>query len=157
MNFTAILHSLFDYHVLAILFSWFPRVHPDETVLRETSSELAGLDSDWQDVEHQIESMMNVFQHLALDSQESDSELLRSIATLRRANRLIRAQNRELRTFLADFRAVRRDLDRDARQMTAIFTEMQDAFSKLPEPVSAFPKAPGNGMHGPSNDSQRSR
>jgi len=32
--------------------------------------------------------------------------------------------------------------------LSDVRTEMRDAFSKLPEPVSAFPKAPGTGMHG---------
>jgi len=153
----AIFDLAFDF-VRAIFPSWFPHVHPAEAVLERIRVELTGLRTGTRNVERKIETMRNVIQAPEPVPQESLSELLVGVKTELQANQqALLEQTTELLALRNELRAARESQDRNAKQMIEVLGEMRDALSKLPEPVSAFPKAPGQGMHGPSSDSQGSR
>lgn len=157
-DFVPFLLQLLSDLVRALIFSWFPQVHPNQDVPQDVLLELAGLRRDMHDAKMMIEAMMIVIQAPALGSQESLSELLKSVATALQANTLAtQEQTNEFKGLRAAFQEASKTLDQNSEQMTAMLMKMRDAFSKLTELGSASPKAPGVGMHGPSGDSQGSR
>ncbi|KAK0732413.1 hypothetical protein B0T21DRAFT_349425 [Apiosordaria backusii] len=166
----AICDLLFD-AVRALFPSRFPEVDPLSEGFNTLTGTLNRLDGNAGEIREDVRSMMNVVQGPAPVPQESIVKLLSDVKTeMQRNTEAVLEQTKQskhLTTVLqglatredienlkTDIQALvtREDVMSKADQMIQLLTEMRDAFSKLPEPVSAFPKAPGTGMHGPPSD-----
>jgi len=162
----AICDLLFD-AVRALFPSWFLEAYLFSKGPNSLTVVLTRLDDKAGDIGRDIQSIMNVVQGPAPVPQESIVKLLSDVRTeMQRNTEAVLEQtrrNEHLKTVLQEL-ATREDIENlrtdvqalvtredvmsKADQMIQLLTEMRDAFSKLPEPVSAFPKAPGTGMHG---------
>jgi len=166
----AICDLLFD-SVRALFPSWFPEAYPLSEGFRSLTVVLTRLDRKAEEIGTDIRSIKNVVQGPAPVPQESIVKLLSDVRTemqrnteavLEQTKASVRlttvlqglATREDIENLKTDVQALvkREDVMSKADQMIQLLTKMQDAFSKLPEPVSAFPKAPGTGTHGQPSD-----
>ncbi|KAK4140737.1 uncharacterized protein C8A04DRAFT_14684 [Dichotomopilus funicola] len=142
--------------VRAFFPSWFPKASTPEQDLGPLTVVLTRLEGKTEAVGEDVKSIKNVVQGPTPEPQESIVELVSDVRTELRETALERRNQHE--QLMADVRGLRTDVQalvkredvQDATskgdQVLQVLTKMLD---RLPEPVSAFPKAPGTGMHGP--------